>query len=78
MTTQYHGDLTVYDLLPEFDSYVADMEGCIREDQRTWKKYLKNATPFIADLLDDFGKIPEGTIGEPMVIIRKVAESYCR
>jgi hypothetical protein len=29
MTTPYRGDLTAYDLLPEFGSYVNDMEGCL-------------------------------------------------
>jgi len=52
--------MTVYDLLPEFDSYVADMETNLEMDTETWAAYRKNPRPFLYDLLCDFStNVPE-------------------
>jgi hypothetical protein len=49
---------TVHDLIPEFDSYVHDMEQNLKmdgEDSTDWQDYLANPVPYVTDLLLDFG-----------------------
>lgn len=49
-------DVSVYDILPYFDSYIADMENNLQGDPDTWALYETNRVPFIIDLLGDFGE----------------------
>lgn len=49
-------ELGVHDILPDFDSYIADVEWNLKHDLRSWRMYQKDATPFIIDLLCDFGE----------------------
>ena len=44
------------DILPEFESYVIDLENCLKSNPADWKRYLSNRTPFLIDLLGDFGR----------------------
>lgn len=49
-------EITVYEVLPGFDSYVADMEVNLKMDPETWAQYRENPVPFVTDLLLDFGE----------------------
>ena len=49
------GKLSVWDILPDFGSYVADMENNIKMDTDTLYSYETDPSPFYRDLLGDFG-----------------------
>ena len=51
---------TVYDLIPDWGSYVADVEANLEMDPETWEDYLENPRPYLEDLLSDFGTFPDG------------------
>ena len=66
--------ITVYDLLPEFDSYVADMEENLSMDPETFADYQDEPRPFLCDLLYDFAiYIPENF----EVAVNQALEAYC-
>jgi len=66
--------ITVYDLLPEFNSYVADMEANLILDPETFADYQDDPRPFLGDLLYDFATyIPENFDAA----VNEALESYC-
>jgi hypothetical protein len=48
-------DVSVYDVIPEFGSYIGDVEVNLADDSESWRKYNENPRPFIVDVLLDFG-----------------------
>ena len=66
--------MTVYDLLPEFDSYVCDMEANLEMDPETFAEYQHDPRPFLYDLLYDFAtNIPENF----EVAVNEALDAYC-
>jgi hypothetical protein len=49
---------TVYDLIPDFGSYVADVERNLAMDADDWARYQRDPRPYLADLLWDYGSFP--------------------
>lgn len=47
--------ISVWDILPDFGSYVSDMESNIRMDEETWERYEDEPEGYLIDLLGDFG-----------------------
>ena len=47
--------ISVWDIIPDFGSYVSDMESNIRMDEETWERYEDEPEGFLIDLLGDFG-----------------------
>lgn len=53
--------LSVYDILPQFDSYIADVENNLSMDPVEWRSYLQDPAPYLIDMILDFGEFfPEG------------------
>jgi hypothetical protein len=46
---------SVYDLIPDFGSYLADLESSLSFDKRELRRYEKNPRPYMRDVLMDFG-----------------------
>lgn len=70
-------DLTVYDLLPEIDSYMHQVEENLRQDGRSWNQYQRNPVPFVIDVINDFGSVPAGFSGDYQKLVKQVAKRYC-
>lgn len=49
---------TVHDLIPDFGSYLNDMEMNLALDEEVWNAYLADPRPVYQDLLSDFGNFP--------------------
>lgn len=64
--------VSVYQLLPDFGSYLSDLENCLQGDRADWNKYRKNPVPFIVDLLLDFGRF-EGMADDQAVAAANAA-----
>lgn len=66
-------NVTVNDLIPEWCSYIMDLESCLEPQKETWKDYRKDATPYIVDLLCDFGNFPEEISGKDYDAVHALA-----
>lgn len=70
--------LSVHDLIPDFGSYIADVESNLQNDPEGWKCYQKNPAPTVEDVLCDFGKFPENlTPREQILVAERAAKEYC-
>lgn len=71
------GTLTVYDVLPEFDSYLADVEQNLEMDEESWKAYQADPYPVAVDVLSDFGEFARDVPRElASHVIETVAERW--
>ena len=78
---------TVWELCPEFDSYLPEVEGCISMDVREWQKYQKDPRPYVVDLLMEGQRARRmGKVGRRMAlecfdeqqVFAKVKAEYAR
>lgn len=51
----FHDTVTVYAILPYFDSYMRDVKNNICQDPQTYARFRKDEKPFASDVLLDFG-----------------------
>lgn len=71
--------MEIYLRLPDWESCIADLEQCIKADPYEWKRYLKDRTPYLCDLLSDFGEFSDMQMApykELGAYIKKLVKAY--
>ena len=69
---------SVYDIIPDFGSYIMDTERNLSGDHEEWSKYKSDPVPYIKDVLLDFGlwKSFDASPEVVRVLAQMAAEKY--